>query len=110
MKAITPDETREKILDLLDEKNMTTKDLIDLTGENLNLYKYLSGKTASIHADRIAKIAVALGVSCDYLLTDDDTPPIPTTREVLEQKAQDITDTFYQFGGQFLDSVRQIFS
>ena len=70
MNAITPDETRERILDVIDEKRMSIKRLIDATGDNLNLYKYLRGETHTISADRIAKIAIALGVSCDYLLTE----------------------------------------
>ena len=71
MRVLTSDETRKKILDLLDENNITIKDLNDRLGASgLNLYKYLSGKTASIHADTLAGIALGLGVSCDDLLTD----------------------------------------
>ena len=71
MRVLTANETRIKILDLLKENNITIKDLNDKIGASgLNLYKFLSGKTQSIHADTLAAIALGLGVSCDDLLTD----------------------------------------
>lgn len=71
MRALTSEETRKRILDLLEENNLTVKDLNNRLGASgLNLYKFLSGKTASIHADTLAGIALGLGVSCDDLLTD----------------------------------------
>ena len=72
VKAITNDQIRQRILDSLAKKGMSTKDLINATGDNLNLYKYLNGNTRTISADRIGKIAIALGVSCDYILVEDD--------------------------------------
>lgn len=73
MSVLTPEETKQKIRSLLTEKGMTVKDLICLTGDNLNLYKYINGKSATISADRLAKIASALGVSADVLLFKSDT-------------------------------------
>lgn len=71
MRALTSEETRKRILDLLEENNLTVKDLNNRLGASgLNLYKFLSGKTASIHSDVLAGIALGLGVSCDDLLTD----------------------------------------
>lgn len=74
MRCLTPDETRIKILSLLDEKGMNVKELNDKIGASgLNLYKYLSGKTLSIRADVLAAVALALDVPTDYLLFDSDT-------------------------------------
>lgn len=73
MSVLTPEETKQKIRSLLTKKGMTVKDLICLTGDNLNLYKYINGKSATISADRLAKIASALGVSADVLLFKSDT-------------------------------------
>ena len=71
---LTPIETKERILDLLDKKDMSKSDLVYWAEDNTNLYKYLRGESKTISADRIAKIAAALNVSCDYLLTDTSDP------------------------------------
>lgn len=73
MTVLTPDETRKKILNLMDEKEITKRDLIDLLDEKgLDLYKFLSGKTKSIRSDRLALIAAVLDVDTNYLLYDTD--------------------------------------
>lgn len=78
--VLTADETRKRILDLLEENNISKKDLNDKLGTSgLNLYKYLSGRTASIHADVLAAIALGLGVSCDDLLTNSTGEKLPAS-------------------------------
>lgn len=73
MRVLTPDETRKRILDLMDEKGVSTKDLISLLDEKgLDLYKFLSGKTKSIRSDRLALISAVLNEDCNYFLYDTD--------------------------------------
>ena len=95
MKAITNDQIRQRILDSLAKKRMSTKDLINATGDNLNLYKYLNGSTHTISADRIAKIAIALGVSCDYILVGDD-KCFQLEKEKILQKVEELKGVLRQ--------------
>lgn len=74
MRCLDPKETKVKILSLLDEKGITINELSNKIGaSNPNLYKYLRGNTASIRADVLAAVALALDVPTDYLLFDSDT-------------------------------------
>ena len=63
----SPQELREVILELLDERGENTHQMLKICGYNTSLVNDLK-KGQMPSADKIANIAVFLGVSSDYLL------------------------------------------
>ena len=70
-----PGDCRQRIQDLLREREMTQTELakqIGLSGGALN--RYISGETDKIAAENIVKIARVFGVSTDFLLCETNIP------------------------------------
>lgn len=63
----------QRLLDILDEKNMTRAELCRLTGlKSSNLVSYIKDPNRSPKLSTAVKIADALGVSLDYLSDSND--------------------------------------
>jgi transcriptional regulator with XRE-family HTH domain len=73
----------KRILNLLEEKNITQRDLAKMLGiTEVSVSRYIKGKHIP-HSDILSKLAETLGTTTDYLLgnevvdrTDGDLPPI----------------------------------
>lgn len=64
------EEFRDRLKRLREDAGYTQEDLCDLIGVPLASYKHIEGKRASkFPLHKIAKLAKALRVSCDQLLT-----------------------------------------
>ena len=67
---------RENLKDELTFKDIQTKELAAITGISLNtLNHYLVQNSASPSAENAVKIAAALGVSVEYIVTGKDSNP-----------------------------------
>lgn len=65
----------KKIKALRLEKNMTQKDLAEAIGVSTrSLINYETGRCYPRQASVVAKLSDQLGVTADYLLSDDDNP------------------------------------
>lgn len=65
-----------RILALIEEKNISYRELSEITGiPKSALQRYSSGETTKIPMDRVVVLAHALGVSSEYLLGWNVPPP-----------------------------------
>ena len=70
-----PGDSRERILDLLREQNMSHAELARQIGiAESSLSRYLNGQTDKLSAENVVAIAKAFGVTTDFLLCLTDIP------------------------------------
>ena len=70
-----PGDSRERIQDLLRERNMTQTQLaekLEISESSLN--RYISGQTDKLSTENLVKMARIFGVSTDFLLCETDIP------------------------------------
>ena len=80
---------RENLKDELTYKDMQTKELAALTGISLNtLNHYLVQNATSPSVENAVKIAKALNVSVEYLVTGEDNSPYMEENAQLKDRIQ----------------------
>ena len=85
-----PFEIAERIKLCAKEKNITVKSLLKESGVGEKMVSNMSGKNGSFpQSDKLAKIAVALNCTTDYLLGLTDTPNPPALFPEIKTAAGD---------------------